>query len=130
MTFGERLRTLRKSNGLTIVQLAEMAGISDRTLQRYETDKQKPGIDIADRLAKALNVSGSELIGKDISEDDDTSMPLKFHEMGEKLSIAMAGGDIPEEDRDTVFKLISLAYAKAAILDEERRKRKEKLNNE
>lgn len=54
--FGKRLRELRKENGYTIEQFADMVGISKSTLGYYENDKRMPDIEILARIADTLNV--------------------------------------------------------------------------
>ena len=53
--FGKRLRELRKENGYTIEQFADMVGISKSTLGYYENDKRMPDIEILARIARITN---------------------------------------------------------------------------
>ena len=62
--FGKRLRELRKENGYTIEQFADMVGISKSTLGYYENDKRMPDIEILARIANVLNVNADYLIGR------------------------------------------------------------------
>ena len=62
--FGKRLKELRKSNGHTIEQFADMVGISKSTLGYYENDKRMPDIEILARIADTLNVNADYLIGR------------------------------------------------------------------
>ena len=62
--FGKRLRELRKENGYTIEQFADMVGISKSTLGYYENDKRMPDIEILARIANVLNVNADDLIGR------------------------------------------------------------------
>ena len=62
--FGKRLRELRKENGYTIEQFADMVGISKSTLGYYENDKRMPDIKILARIADTLNVNADYLIGR------------------------------------------------------------------
>lgn len=57
------LKEVRKKVGLTQVQVAERAGIAERTYQEYEYGDRKPGVDIAIRIAKILNSTVEELFG-------------------------------------------------------------------
>lgn len=63
MSYSKKIRLLRLENGLTQTQLANKAGVSLRTIQRYETATCKPDIITTGKLADALNVSADELIG-------------------------------------------------------------------
>ena len=62
--FGKRLKELRKANGYTIEQFADMVGISKSTLGYYENDKRMPDIEILARIADTLNVNTDYLIGR------------------------------------------------------------------
>ncbi|MBP3955487.1 helix-turn-helix transcriptional regulator [Gemmata sp. G18] len=62
-SFGARLRCARELAGLSQHELAEAAGIHRVNLNRYETDKVKPAVDVAWKLADAVGVSLDELRG-------------------------------------------------------------------
>lgn len=62
--FGKRLKELRKANGYTIEQFADMVGISKSTLGYYENDKRMTDIEILVRIADTLNVNADYLIGR------------------------------------------------------------------
>ncbi|MBQ8497809.1 MAG: helix-turn-helix transcriptional regulator [Clostridia bacterium] len=64
-----KISEIRKQNNLTQPQLAEKAKLSNYTaLQRYERGVVIPGVDVALRLARALNTTVEELF---ILEDGD-----------------------------------------------------------
>ncbi len=58
---GNFLSELRKENGLTQKELAELLHVSPSTISKWETGVVKPDVDIYDELAKVLNVSSLEL---------------------------------------------------------------------
>ena len=58
---GSSIRAWRKKAGLTINQLAELAGIDVGFLGYIETGKKAPSIVTAAKLAKDLNLSLSDL---------------------------------------------------------------------
>lgn len=63
MNFGERLNTLRENAGMTYKSLSDRAGISKATLWYYISGKVEPTAYVIYRLAKALDVSGDEILG-------------------------------------------------------------------
>ena len=63
MTFGERLKTIRKAKGYKQYHLAQKAGIRQGVLSVYETDKSQPTVERLEWLCTALNVSATELLG-------------------------------------------------------------------
>ncbi|MFA6434414.1 MAG: helix-turn-helix transcriptional regulator [Elusimicrobiales bacterium] len=58
---GDRIREERKRAGLTIEQLAELAGISTSFLAYIETKGRKASIETIYKLAQALRVAMGEL---------------------------------------------------------------------
>ena len=61
--FGERIRELRKSRGLTIYELAMRLGISRNTLTSWERGEKKPcGITLLEDMADVLQVSLRNLL--------------------------------------------------------------------
>ena len=61
MTFGEKLKSLRKEQKLTLKDVAERSGLSIVSVNFYENDKQKPSLVNVQKLAKGLNCTFEEL---------------------------------------------------------------------
>jgi transcriptional regulator with XRE-family HTH domain len=55
-TFGQRLKQFREAAGLSQQQLARAAGLTQKAISFYETDKRSPDFVIVVRLAAALGV--------------------------------------------------------------------------
>ncbi|HEY8449714.1 MAG TPA: helix-turn-helix transcriptional regulator [Bacillota bacterium] len=74
---GERTKRLRQQRGLSLTALARRAGISKAYLSQLENDAaKKPSVDIVMQLAKALDVSVTELMGIDDRNGlDPASLP-------------------------------------------------------
>lgn len=62
--FGIALKRLRTANGLTQEALAHEAGLSLTSLARIETAVQEPKIGTVLNLAKAMKISGAELVAE------------------------------------------------------------------
>ncbi|RJP17963.1 MAG: helix-turn-helix domain-containing protein [Candidatus Abyssobacteria bacterium SURF_5] len=64
MRIGEKIRFLRKSRvpKMTSSELAQKAGISQSYVIEIESGKKNPSLEVLERIAKALNVSLSEII--------------------------------------------------------------------
>lgn len=62
--FGSYLRTLRKEKGLTLVELANLTGVSNPYISQIENGKFLPSPDILEKLAKGLEVSSVNLLLK------------------------------------------------------------------
>lgn len=63
ITFGQRLRKIRKRRKLTQTQLAEMTGLIQNQIGYYERDMNEPTVSRIEWLCKALDVTASELLG-------------------------------------------------------------------
>ena len=61
MTFGERIKQLRKDKNLTLNQLADLTGLSVMTLSKLERDTYKPSVLTVGKLANIFNQSFEEL---------------------------------------------------------------------
>jgi transcriptional regulator with XRE-family HTH domain len=60
---GNKLREIRTRRLLTQEELAEKAGISSSTVANIETDNREPHFRTIRKLAKALDVDPTELLG-------------------------------------------------------------------
>lgn len=74
MSIGEKIKTLRKQNGLTQVNLAEKANISRSYLADIERDRYNASVDVLKLIAAALNVPLSMIFMED-SQMDNLSTP-------------------------------------------------------
>lgn len=72
MTLGEKLKSARKSVGLTQEQLAEKLLVSRQAITKWEADKGMPDIENLKQLSKLLNISIDYLL--DSGESIDLSV--------------------------------------------------------
>lgn len=71
MSIGQRIRAMRKQQGLTIDDLAYRLGKNRTTIYRYENgDIENLPLGILDSLANALNTTPAYLMGWECSNDD------------------------------------------------------------
>lgn len=63
VAFGERLANLRKAQGLTQVQLADMLGVSQQAITAYESGQRRVPISALPALADALGTSIEDVLG-------------------------------------------------------------------
>ena len=64
-SFGERVRTLRERQGITLKQLAQLSGLSDRYIIQVEKGEANPSLESVLRLAPALQASVTGLLPED-----------------------------------------------------------------
>ena len=61
MTFGQKVKQLRKEQKLTLKDVAEKSGLSIVTVNFYENDKQKPTLVNVQKLANGLGCNFDDL---------------------------------------------------------------------
>jgi transcriptional regulator with XRE-family HTH domain len=95
------LRQLREVQGLTQVELAQLAGVSRQLLGAAESGRNLPAVDAALRIAAALGVSVEEAFGGTpaalqpvrLVDEATTGTPLRVARVGE-MRIAIPLGDL------------------------------------
>ncbi len=61
--FGEKLRTLRKRLGLTMVELAPQLGFTSQSyISELETGKKIPSLELAIKISRFFNVPVDQLV--------------------------------------------------------------------
>lgn len=79
MTFGERLTSLRKKKKLSQTELGKKIGISGDAYGRYERAEVRPTIEMAVKIAKAMEVSLDYLTGStDLELDNDMIKRIQY----------------------------------------------------
>jgi XRE family transcriptional regulator, fatty acid utilization regulator len=64
MMFGQRLRHLRRSRGLTLADLGQRVGRAPSALSLLENGRREPKLSLLNALAEALHVQPSELLSR------------------------------------------------------------------
>jgi transcriptional regulator with XRE-family HTH domain len=95
--FAARLRELRRSRGMTQAELARRAEVSVTHLSELENAEIAPGIDLVDRLARALGAAVVDLLP---SEGPAEPLPV-LREQAERLFGAL----LERGDRETFLRL-------------------------
>jgi len=109
--FGKRLFALRKTRGLTQVQLAEALGTTQRVISYYETEAELPPSTAIIPLARVLEVSTDELLGLKPADPNGNSSIQKqrLWKRFQKMDV------LPTKDQRAVIRLInSLAGSSTA----------------
>jgi transcriptional regulator with XRE-family HTH domain len=98
MSFGERLRAIRKAKRLTQKQIAAGTGKTERYYQAVEYDKVNPGFDFVLALADFFSLGLDELVGREaIPSGLETKIPAAEKRSLVYVSIAGHGDDIRNE---------------------------------
>src|SRR5260370_12051228 len=61
-TFGQRLRHLRRAQGITLAELGERVGRAPSALSLLENGRREPKLSLIESLATALSVPAGELL--------------------------------------------------------------------
>ena len=126
MTFGEKLRNTRTALNLSQIELAERAGITERSIYSYEQTGTLPRTPVLKRLAEALNVTVTYLIDEaetDQKKNIDQELFIAnvkneygakgAREASEVLSRAaalFAGGELDEDAKEIFFQSLMEVY--------------------
>lgn len=116
MKFNERLKKIREKRDMTQAQLAKLSGISSRMIQKYESGGSRPRYDAAEKLARALEVPISELLGESeimiaqAREKYGSKGARQAEDLMNEVTGLFAGGELAEEDMDVMMKAFQDAY--------------------
>ncbi len=68
--FGEKLRTLRKRRGMTLMELARATGYASPShVSEIETGKRKPPLEFALKIGRLFDVSLDQLLKDELELD-------------------------------------------------------------
>ena len=128
-TFSEKVRDSREALKLNQQQLAELVGVSKRSIAAYETTDTKPRGNVARRLADVLQVSIDYLLNDHITEPKYGLEKAPYvEEARERLGAGaaremdalleqnmalFAGGGLDQEAKDAFFEAVMKAYLRS-----------------
>jgi transcriptional regulator with XRE-family HTH domain len=118
LSFGSRLKELRKGADLSIRELARRSDVGETTIQKYEVGHSLPGISELRKFSQALGVSVQFLVfGDELHERErPASAPSFFDTFSDEEYIARLGAAmlaLPQADRFAMQQVLeSLLTAK------------------
>ena len=74
---GTTIKKLREKQKMTQLELADIIGVSDKTVSKWETGKGLPDISLIEPLANALNISIIELISEEYVTNANKSSNMR-----------------------------------------------------
>ena len=126
MTFGEKVKNLRKNKGLNQTQLADAVGVSLRTVRGWEIEGRYPKKhDLYQKLADILSCDISYLMTEEeafiteASEQFGNRGAKQAQQILEQAAAMFAGGELSDEDKTAFMDEIQSLY-----LDSKRRAKK------
>ena len=96
MDFGNKIIQLRKDKSLSREDLATQVGTSSAIIGRYERNEITPSVEVAAKIAAALEVSLDYLVG-------NASAVVKDKKMLYRLELL---DKIAEDDKNTILKVM------------------------
>jgi len=126
MTFSDKIKRSREVRGLSQQQLADLTGVSKRTIASYESSGAIARPSTTRKLADALRVSVDYLTREEITDPtygiekqkyvdaaregygDKAASEVDF--LLEKNSALFAGGELSQEAKDDFFAAVMKAY--------------------
>ncbi len=76
---GRFIAEKRRAKNLTQEQLAELLGVSNKTISKWETGKSMPDYSIVELLCKELNITISELLAGKTKDSESSSVYTEEH---------------------------------------------------
>lgn len=71
MSIGENIKKWRELRNLKQSELAELIGVSDKTVSSWEINRTEPKMGMVEKISSALNCKKTDIIGIDETVDDD-----------------------------------------------------------
>lgn len=121
-SLSERIKQKRKATGLTQARLAELLGISEMTVRRWESEKTSPRMDELRQIAEVLGTTPEDLLNNNTDENDlfteqlptqvkkspfrKTEQYLVYERNGERMELP------PTEESYAIFRDIAAMIAK------------------
>lgn len=102
---GATIRTLREKKGVTQTKLADLLGVSDKAVSKWETAKGLPDVSLLEPLANALGVSVIELMSGNTVTNKNTSSNI----LRSKFYVCPLCGNIIRTVGDAVISCCGIA---------------------
>jgi transcriptional regulator with XRE-family HTH domain len=111
VSLAENIKKIRKKKGWSQKELGEMIGSHLSHINRIETGKQNPSLEVLIKLADALDVSIDGLVRG--SEEDFKEIRIEDKNMAERIKLL---NTMDPEDRKAVIRVIDAMLTKKKIL--------------
>ena len=126
MTFGEKIKNLRKSKNLNQIQLANAIGVSLRTIRGWEIEGRYPKQhELYQKLADVLGCDVSYLMTEEeafvteAAEQYGSRGAKEAQQILEQAAAMFAGGELSDDDKTAFMDEIQMLY-----LDSKKRAKK------
>jgi len=108
--FGSNLKRFRSEKGLSQDVFATKIGVHVTNLSKYERNKSMPSLEIAEKMANALDMSLDELVYG--HQNEKARLHLTDNEL---LGLFNKTQQLPDDQKKTVMDLLSAFLLKANL---------------
>lgn len=115
--FSQNLKYLREKRKLSQNRLADMIGVNQTTIARWEDDNRTPNLDNAIDVAEILNIPLPDLIGKDLRLNNANNPPITNVENHEKYKQILKEKGLMDENENLDEESLDILLKIADILD-------------
>lgn len=112
MALAENLKRLRKERGWSQTQLAEQIGSHLSHINRIETGKYNPSLDVVQKLANVLDVTIDYLVSE--TEEDFKEIRIEDKNLIERVKLI---DSLDEDDKTALIRVIDSMLTKKKILN-------------
>lgn len=105
IALGDRIAALRKQRNVTQVQLAEVLGISQQTIQAYEVGRRRIPVSALPSVAHLLAVSLDELFGETKRQASKRGPASQLQRSIERIS------ELPKQKQRFVLEMLEAVLA-------------------
>jgi len=99
MNIGVRMAELRKEKNLSQTDFAKTVGVSREMIGRYERNEVVPSIEVAKKIADALNVTLDYMVGEGVNSKFDKQTVKRLQDIE----------SLPSEEKSIVYRMIDMA---------------------
>lgn len=129
------LKRIRESKDMTIIQLAEKAGVGKGTVGDIETGRSKGSIKTINKLAKAMCLNqkernlldsaflGREVVGSndDVVENMSKKERIQYEDFMAEATLFFNDEKISDEDKEKLFKSLQEVFFRAKFLNKRKK---------
>ena len=112
MSLADNLKRLRKKQGWSQTQLAEQIGSHLSHINRIETGKYNPSLDVVQKLAAAFNVTIDYLVSD--TDEDYKEVRIEDKNLVERIKLI---DSLEEDDKTALIRVIDSMLTKKKILN-------------
>jgi transcriptional regulator with XRE-family HTH domain len=105
---GARIAELRKAQGITQTQLAEVLGVSQQTITAYEVGRRRIQVSSLPVIAKNLGVAVEDLVGEPLATTSKRGPAPKLQQQMDRIA------KLPKSQQRFVMQVIESVLAQAS----------------